>query len=105
MLPSRNQDAERDCSRVLALDAQNVKAMFRRGQARVRLQKLADARDGRSLFYARPDSNSGNQRRDADFQRALQIDPANDAARAELQKVEEALRTQSEQKQVCAAAF
>ncbi|EPS98608.1 hypothetical protein FOMPIDRAFT_1031313 [Fomitopsis schrenkii] len=41
----KSEDAERDCDRVLALDTKNVKAVFRRGQARVGLQKLAQARD------------------------------------------------------------
>lgn len=45
---SRSEDAERDCDRVLALDPKNVKAVFRRGQARVGRQKLAEARAGES---------------------------------------------------------
>ncbi|PCH40316.1 TPR-like protein [Wolfiporia cocos MD-104 SS10] len=42
----KNEDAERDCSTVLRLDARNVKALFRRGQARGALQRLGDAREG-----------------------------------------------------------
>ncbi|KZT64243.1 TPR-like protein, partial [Daedalea quercina L-15889] len=42
----KNGDVERDCERVLILDKNNVKAMFRRGQARVALQRLNEAKDG-----------------------------------------------------------
>ncbi|KIJ60272.1 hypothetical protein HYDPIDRAFT_99130, partial [Hydnomerulius pinastri MD-312] len=47
----KNEDAERDCTKVLALSAKNVKALFRRGQARRALEKLDDAR-----FGAKPNS-------------------------------------------------
>ncbi|KAH9917955.1 uncharacterized protein B0H18DRAFT_1123320 [Fomitopsis serialis] len=79
----KNEDAERDCDRVLTLDKKSVKAMFRRGQARVGLRRLAEAKD--------------------DFERVLAIDPANGAAKAELEKIERAFemaaRTQSVPKQ------
>ncbi|KIK82544.1 hypothetical protein PAXRUDRAFT_153659, partial [Paxillus rubicundulus Ve08.2h10] len=42
----KNEDAERDCTRVLALSTDNAKALFRRGQARRALGKLDDARAG-----------------------------------------------------------
>ncbi|OCH92602.1 TPR-like protein, partial [Obba rivulosa] len=42
----KNEDAERDCTTVLKLDEKNVKALFRRGQARVALQKLHEAEAG-----------------------------------------------------------
>ncbi|KAI0768962.1 hypothetical protein BD413DRAFT_478204, partial [Trametes elegans] len=42
----KNEDAERDCDAVLRLDGKNVKGIFRRGQARVALQKLNDAEAG-----------------------------------------------------------
>lgn len=45
---SRNEDAERDCDAVLRLDSKNVKGHFRRGQARVALQKLHEAETGMS---------------------------------------------------------
>ncbi|KAH9946033.1 TPR-like protein [Epithele typhae] len=44
----KNEDAERDCDAVLRLDKKNVKALFRRGQARLALQRLDDARSGSS---------------------------------------------------------
>ena len=43
----RNEDAERDCARVIELDGRNVKAWFRRGQAREGLARLDDAKKGR----------------------------------------------------------
>jgi len=42
----RNEDAERDCTTVIKLNASNVKALFRRGQARIALNKLSDAQKG-----------------------------------------------------------
>ncbi|KZT11767.1 TPR-like protein [Laetiporus sulphureus 93-53] len=50
----KNQDAERDCSTVLRLDARNVKALFRRGQAKVALQKLREAQDAESNGIVTP---------------------------------------------------
>lgn len=44
----RNEDAERDCTAVLALSAFNAKALFRRGQARVGLGRLNEAEQGES---------------------------------------------------------
>lgn len=71
----KNEDAERDCTTVLRLDAKNVKAMFRRGQARVALERLKEARD--------------------DFQKALVLEPSNDAVKQELKKAEDALKAHS----------
>lgn len=48
---SRNEDAERDCDAVLRLDNKNVKGHFRRGQARVALQKLHEAETGMSIRH------------------------------------------------------
>ncbi|KAJ2991674.1 hypothetical protein NUW54_g8131 [Trametes sanguinea] len=42
----KNEDAERDCDAVLRLDSKNVKGLFRRGQARVAMQKLHEAEAG-----------------------------------------------------------
>ncbi|EJF65951.1 TPR-like protein [Dichomitus squalens LYAD-421 SS1] len=42
----KNEDAERDCETVIRLDKKNVKGYFRRGQARVALQRLKDAEAG-----------------------------------------------------------
>ncbi|EPQ54687.1 TPR-like protein, partial [Gloeophyllum trabeum ATCC 11539] len=46
----KNEDAERDCSTVLGLSAKNAKAYFRRGQARLGLEKYAEAQAGRFLL-------------------------------------------------------
>ncbi|TFK89150.1 TPR-like protein, partial [Polyporus arcularius HHB13444] len=43
----KNEDAERDCNAVLLIDSKNVKGYFRRGQARVALQKLKEAEAGK----------------------------------------------------------
>ena len=46
-LHSRNEDAERDCSTVLGLfNNKNVKAFFRRVQARTSIEKLGEAHNG-----------------------------------------------------------
>ena len=42
----RNEDAERDCSRVLELSPDNVKALFRRSQARIGMGYLTEAHIG-----------------------------------------------------------
>lgn len=44
--PHRYQDAERDTSSTLTIQKDNVKALFRRGQARVHLENFAGSRDG-----------------------------------------------------------
>ena len=43
---NRYEDAERDCTTVIGLDASNVKALFRRGQARVGTGNLLEAQNG-----------------------------------------------------------
>ncbi|EKM61554.1 uncharacterized protein PHACADRAFT_204723 [Phanerochaete carnosa HHB-10118-sp] len=72
---SMNEDAERDCDVTIRLDQRNVKARFRRGQARIGLDKLEGARD--------------------DFKRTLQLDSTNEAAKQELAKVEALLQYRS----------
>ncbi|KAI0671049.1 hypothetical protein C8Q78DRAFT_1033682 [Trametes maxima] len=67
----KNEDAERDCDSVIRIDGKNVKGLFRRGQARVALQKLREA--------------------EADFTEVLRLDPANQTAKQELVKVQDAL--------------
>ncbi|KAG9019752.1 hypothetical protein FRB90_009622 [Tulasnella sp. 427] len=64
----KNEDAERDCSTVLALAAgkNNVKALFRRFQARMALGRRADA--------------------EQDLREALRIEPQNEAVKKELQQ-------------------
>ncbi|KAG8686964.1 hypothetical protein FRC09_013818, partial [Ceratobasidium sp. 395] len=66
---NKNQGAERDCSTVLKLQPTNVKAMFRRAQARIGLGNFSDAR--------------------TDLLAAAKADPGNAAVRAEFSKVEE----------------
>lgn len=46
LMMSRNQDAQSDCKTVIMLDPANVKALFRRGQARIRLNRLIVAQKG-----------------------------------------------------------
>jgi hypothetical protein len=52
---TRYEDAERDCTSVLSLSKKNVKAYFRRAQARVALQKLGEAHNGACLTHLRLD--------------------------------------------------
>ncbi|TFY65714.1 hypothetical protein EVG20_g5375 [Dentipellis fragilis] len=72
----KNEDAERDCTKVLALAKTNVKALFRRGQARAAFLKHADAIH--------------------DLQQALKLEPQNDAVKVELQKVKAAFEKSKE---------
>ncbi|KAI0345700.1 hypothetical protein BDW22DRAFT_1481920 [Trametopsis cervina] len=67
----KNEDAERDCACVIALDSKNAKGWFRRGQARATLANLEGA--------------------ESDFHHVLQLDPKNEAARQELKKVTQAI--------------
>ncbi|KIO24216.1 hypothetical protein M407DRAFT_77238, partial [Tulasnella calospora MUT 4182] len=64
----KNEDAERDCSTVLGLPTgkNNVKALFRRNQARMALGKKGDA--------------------ERDLREALRIEPQNEAVKKELQQ-------------------
>ena len=50
----RHDDAERDCTAVLTLDVSNVKAFFRRGQARAAQNKLVDAQKGKHTSIPLP---------------------------------------------------
>ena len=87
--PIRNEDAERDCTRAIELDGRNVKGWFRRGQARVGLNRLEDAqkgaRDGQQYSYTLT-------RASVDFERVLQLEPKNDAAQQEIRKVAQAVQ-------------
>ncbi|KAB5592807.1 RNA polymerase II-associated protein 3 [Ceratobasidium theobromae] len=65
---NKNEDAERDCTTVLKLQATNVKGLFRRAQARIALGKFTDAR--------------------TDLVAAAKAEPGNAAIRAEFTKVE-----------------
>ncbi|KZP26273.1 hypothetical protein FIBSPDRAFT_949450 [Athelia psychrophila] len=64
----KNEDAERDCTTVLALSQTNVKGLFRRAQARIAMGKLLDAQD--------------------DLKQALKIESGNEAVKKELTNVE-----------------
>ncbi|KDR82368.1 hypothetical protein GALMADRAFT_237649 [Galerina marginata CBS 339.88] len=63
----KHEDAERDCTTVLGLSKNNVKALFRRGQARIGVGKLLEAQK--------------------DFTDVLAIEPSNTAAHEELKTV------------------
>ncbi|KAL0577124.1 hypothetical protein V5O48_004877 [Marasmius crinis-equi] len=63
----KNEDASRDCTTVLSLNPSNVKALFRRGQARVEMQMFTDAQE--------------------DFQSAAKIEPNNQAVKEEMEKL------------------
>jgi len=67
----KNEDAERDCTTVLKLHTSNVKALFRRGQARIALNKVSDAQK--------------------DLKEALRLEPANESVKQELENVENLL--------------
>ncbi|RDB15279.1 RNA polymerase II-associated protein 3 [Hypsizygus marmoreus] len=67
----KNEDAERDCTTVLTLSALNPKALFRRGQARLGLDKLDEAME--------------------DLTQALKREPANESVKIELKKAAELL--------------
>ncbi|KAF9074346.1 hypothetical protein BDP27DRAFT_1444204 [Rhodocollybia butyracea] len=68
---AKNEDAERDCTTVLTLNASNVKALFRRAQARRALDKLIDAQK--------------------DLEQATLLDPSNEPVKNELNAVKDIL--------------
>lgn len=51
---SRNEDAERDCDATLKVDTKNIKAWFRRGQARAGQEKYEGAKEGALLAINTP---------------------------------------------------
>ncbi|KAF9516362.1 hypothetical protein BS47DRAFT_1327509 [Hydnum rufescens UP504] len=61
------EDAERDCTTVLALSKINVKGLFRRAQARISLNKFHEAK--------------------ADLREAVRLEPNNGAVKDELEKL------------------
>ncbi|KAJ3997749.1 hypothetical protein F5050DRAFT_1369317 [Lentinula boryana] len=67
----KNDDAERDCNTVLTLNTTNVKALFRRAQARRALEKLDEAQK--------------------DLEQAIALDPSNQAVKTELSVVKDQL--------------
>ncbi|KDQ11161.1 hypothetical protein BOTBODRAFT_35703 [Botryobasidium botryosum FD-172 SS1] len=66
---NKNEDAERDCNAVLKLSPGNVKALFRRAQARIGSGKLSEA--------------------ETDLSEALRREPKNSAVQQELDKVKQ----------------
>ncbi|KAJ4480850.1 hypothetical protein J3R30DRAFT_3369633 [Lentinula aciculospora] len=67
----KNEDAERDCTTVLTLNTSNVKALFRRAQARRGLEKLAEAQN--------------------DLEQAIALDPSNQSVKSELSAIKDLL--------------
>ncbi|GAW09897.1 RNA polymerase II-associated protein 3 [Lentinula edodes] len=67
----KNEDAERDCTTVLTLNTSNVKAFFRRAQARRGLEKLAEAQE--------------------DLEQAISLDPSNQSVKTELSAIKDLL--------------
>ncbi|KAG1749336.1 hypothetical protein EDB19DRAFT_1942430 [Suillus lakei] len=72
----KNEDAERDCTTVLMPSPNNVKALFRRGQARTGLGCLDKAR--------------------ADFVRASELEPSNQSVKQELSEVDRLIQQQQQ---------
>ncbi|KAH0832220.1 hypothetical protein J3R83DRAFT_13183 [Lanmaoa asiatica] len=64
----KSEDVERDCTKVLALNPDNVKALFRRGQARRALGNLDGAQ--------------------ADLDKVLALEPANESVKNEILELE-----------------
>ncbi|KAG2123377.1 hypothetical protein BD769DRAFT_1471366 [Suillus cothurnatus] len=71
----KNEDADRDCTTVLKLSPNNVKALFRRGQARIGLGCLDKARD---------------------FVRASELEPSNQSVKQELSEVDKLIQQQKQ---------
>lgn len=65
---SRYAAAEIDCTRSIVLDPTYIKAYFRRGQARLKLDKLLDAKH--------------------DFDHVIMFEPGNKAAQKELNTID-----------------
>lgn len=94
----RNHDAERDCTAVIALEPGNVKALFRRGQARVGLDRLIDAQKGTHLCF--PVLLRLDLPMVTDYNEAHRLEPANDSVKQELKKIDELLlKSKSKAKQ------
>ncbi|KAJ7016835.1 hypothetical protein C8F04DRAFT_1159197 [Mycena alexandri] len=68
----KNEDAERDCSTVLSLSNGNVKALFRRAQARLAMGKLSEAQ--------------------SDLREAARLEPSNQSVKQELGKIGEQIQ-------------
>ncbi|KAG2060663.1 TPR-like protein, partial [Suillus hirtellus] len=77
----KNEDAERDCTTVLKLSPNNVKALFRRGQARMALEIIKNF----NIYLV-------------DFAGASKLEPSNQSVKQELSEVEKLIQ-QHKQKQ------
>ncbi|KAG1880705.1 hypothetical protein C8R48DRAFT_573161, partial [Suillus tomentosus] len=77
----KNEDAERDCTTVLKLSPSNVKALFRRGQARMALEIIKNF----NIHLI-------------DFVGASELEPSNQSVKQELSEVEKLIQ-QHKQKQ------
>jgi tetratricopeptide (TPR) repeat protein len=83
----RYQDAERDCEKVLQLDPQNIKGLFRRAQARAGVGKLTKAQAGACFVLCRGSwllIHTGY----VDLIRVIKIEPNNILATQELESIE-----------------
>ncbi|KAF5380284.1 hypothetical protein D9757_007976 [Collybiopsis confluens] len=80
------EDAERDCTTVLTLNKSNVKALFRRAQARRGLSKLDEAQKGVVIAFIEL-FHSVNEFIDLDL--AVSIDPSNDLVKTELSSIKD----------------
>lgn len=86
----RNEDAERDCTTVLALSALNAKALFRRGQARLGMGNLDEALLGTyHELDVQGKDRSYNTFLLVDLTQASKREPANESIKEELKKVED----------------
>ncbi|KAL4080830.1 hypothetical protein J3A83DRAFT_4084838, partial [Scleroderma citrinum] len=70
----KNEDTERDCTKALTLSPNNVKALFRRAQARRALGNLGGARE--------------------DLHRALELEPSNTSVKNELDAIDKAMEAE-----------
>ncbi|KAG2065025.1 TPR-like protein [Suillus decipiens] len=87
----KNEDAERDCTTVLKLSPNNVKALFRRGQARMGLGCLDEACAGEyNIFHAEIMKNLNIHL--IDFVRASELEPSNQSVKQELLEVDKLIR-------------
>ncbi|KAI0078217.1 hypothetical protein K474DRAFT_1746054 [Panus rudis PR-1116 ss-1] len=90
----KHEDAERDCSKVIGLDAKNVKAWFRRAQARIGMEKYQEALAGKLVTYfcTRPRVQIQQGDRYGDLREAAKLEASNQDVRREISKTEGALR-------------
>lgn len=83
----RYQDAERDCEKVLQLDSENIKGLFRRAQARAGVGKLTEAQAGLYFICCGQDSWLLISIGYADLLKVIKIEPNNALARQELESI------------------